>query len=158
MILVGFPAKIQKLWIFYFTQKSHISYLYYIYSQKNFCYESYVLWFSNMRSKSIGNMILPVLLGIGTALYVFFSSLSIQGRIYWGARRARHRLPNNFSDFCFTNCNKTCSALPLCCHLHLPKQKIMVDLWAATWLRTSVFPGFHFGFELKNSYYVIKNI
>ena len=42
--------------------------------------------------------------------------------------------PNNFSDFCFAKCNKTCSALHLCCHLHLPRQQIMVDLWAATWL------------------------
>ena len=36
--------------------------------------------------------------------------------------------PNNFSDFCFAKCNKTCSAPHLCCHLHLPRQLIMVDL------------------------------
>ena len=37
-------------------------------------------------------------------------------------------LPNNFSDFCFVKCNNTCSALHFCCHLHLPRKQIMVDL------------------------------
>ena len=50
--------------------------------------------------------------------------------------------PSNFSEFCFAKCNKTCSALHLCCHLHLPRQQIIVDFWAAT-----------FGFELKNNCY-----
>ena len=46
-------------------------------------------------------------------------------------REPRHPPPpfrNNFSDFCFAKCNNTCSALRFCCHLHLPKEQIMVDL------------------------------
>ena len=35
---------------------------------------------------------------------------------------------NNFSDFCVAKCNKTCSPLHLCYHLHLPRQLILVDL------------------------------
>ena len=81
----------------------------------------------------------------------------LQGLIYWGGLGGPGP-SNNFSDFCFAKCNKTCSGLHLCCHLNLSRQQIMVDLWAATWLHTSVLPGFHFGFELKNNYHVIINI
>ena len=47
--------------------------------------------------------------------------------------------------------------LHLSCYLHLSRQQIMVNLWTATWLHTSL-PGFHFGFGLKNNHYVIINI
>ena len=60
--------------------------------------------------------------------------LQRQGRIYWGGGSGARDFPNKFSDFCFGKCNKTCSVLHLCCHLHLPRQLIMVDLWAPTWL------------------------
>ena len=55
-------------------------------------------------------------------------------RVSTGGSQGGPGPPNNFSDFCFAKCNKSCSALHLCCHLHLPRQQIMVDLWAATWL------------------------
>ena len=82
---------------------------------------------------------------------------TVSGAYLLGRRQGTRPHPNNFSDFCFTKCNKTFSTLHLCCHLHLPRQQIMVDLWATTWLHTSVLSGFHFGFELKNNYYAITN-